>query len=64
MDKIKQTEETIMLLLNSMGPQDMPAIIAECKAQAFAGKIPQAISNLLSSGKIVVSDDIFESIEE
>lgn len=50
--KIDETKDCIIGLLESSGPQSIEAIIAECREQAWLGVAAYAISGLQFDGSI------------
>ena len=59
--KTMATIECIELALAANGPLTLAELIEECRYQAYAGKLPQALCYLLERGIIKQSrDDAFE----
>ncbi len=59
--KLQVTLECVQLALAASGPLTLDELIEECRDQAYAGKLPQAICYLLER-KIIRQgeDDSFE----
>jgi hypothetical protein len=55
--KIDETKDCIIALLESNGPQSIEAIIAECREQAWLGVVAYAISGLMFDGSIFWNDE-------
>ena len=59
--KTMQTIECIELALAANGPLTLAELVEECRDQAYAGKLPQALCYLLERGIIKqAQDDSFE----
>jgi|694.fasta_scaffold03608_12 hypothetical protein len=64
--QLQATRQTILDLLNSMGPCCVLDIISECKEQAYAGMIPLAINQLVIEQAIYFDHDsgTFDTISD
>lgn len=55
--KLEQTKEAIILLLNSCGPADIAEILSEVRVQAYPGRLPQSLRELLRDRIIYLAED-------
>jgi len=55
--KLETTKECVRALLHADGDQDIGQIIAECKVQAYASQVPEALRQLVAAGEIYYNHD-------
>jgi hypothetical protein len=59
--KTMVTIECVELALAANGPLTLAELIEECRNQAYAGKLPQALCYLLERG--IIRQDVDDSFE-